>query len=64
MNVLDWAVFAGGWGDTMGMSELDEFVSQWLQPSAYSADIAPDGGDGVVDWKDVAAFGNNWLVGK
>ena len=65
VNFLDWSVLAGGWGDTTGMSELDDFVSQWLQPSAWCADIAPaPDGDGVVDWHDVAAFGNNWVAGE
>ena len=63
--MTDLVVFAGGLGDTMSMSELDEFVGQWLQLSAWCADIAPaPDGDVVVDWLDVAAFGNNWLMGK
>jgi hypothetical protein len=36
--------------------------NQWLQaPGAPSADIAPDGGDGVVDYLDVDVLTEHWL---
>jgi hypothetical protein len=61
VNFLDWAVFANDWqGDTV---QLSEFISQWLKPSVYNADIAPAGdGDGVVNMLDFAVFAENWLV--
>jgi len=60
VNFLDFAVFANSWqGD---MAQLSEFASQWLQPSAYCADIAPaPGGDGIVNFLDFAAFAEHWL---
>ena len=61
VNFIDWAVFANGWqGD---MVQLSEFISQWLQPSDYNADIAPaPNGDGIVNMLDFATMANNWLV--
>lgn len=62
INFVDWAVFANGWqGD---INDLSVFASQWLQWSAYNADIAPiPGGDGVVNVLDLAVFAENWLTG-
>ena len=44
---------------------MADFVDQWLESSSYSAevDIAPDSGDGVIDWFDIAVLVDNWLVG-
>ena len=40
-------------------------ASQWQGlPGVPSADIAPPGGDGVVDGKDLGMLGRNWLWGK
>jgi len=37
---------------------------QWMKtPGIPSADIAPPGGDGVVDWLDLDAQVDNWLAG-
>ena len=64
VNFLDWAVFADGWQDTTDMNDLSVFVDQWLQLSAYSADIAPaPDGDGIVNLLDFAALAENWLAG-
>ena len=51
--------------DGVDFVDFAVLASQWKDgPGVPSADIAPEGGDGVVDWKDVGVFGNNWLVGK
>lgn len=62
VNFLDYAEFANNWqGDT---NSLADFSSQWLESSAYCADIAPKpDGDGVVNMLDFAAFAENWLKG-
>jgi len=40
-------------------------AGQWLQsPSEPSADIAPPGGDGIVDMNDLALLVDSWLWGK
>jgi hypothetical protein len=43
--------------------DLAAFLEQWLQQSASCADIAPDGGDGMVNMLDFAALAGNWLNG-
>lgn len=49
---------------TVNKDDLLIFVSQWLEFSAYSADIAPaPDGDGIVDILDFAAFARDWLDG-
>jgi len=63
VNFLDWAVFANGWQDTKDINDLAVFTDQWLQFGAWCADIAPDKGDGVVDWFDLEAQVENWLAG-
>lgn len=64
VDFLDWAVFADGWQDTTYMSDLVVFADQWLQSSAYCADIAPaPGGDGVFTMPDLIKFAENWLTG-
>jgi hypothetical protein len=64
VNFIDYTVFADGWLRVNDMNDLADFASQWLKPSAYSADIAPPpGGDGVVNMLDFAIFAENWLKG-
>jgi hypothetical protein len=41
--------------------DLAAFVEQWLQPSTCRADIAPDGGDGIVNMLDFAVLTDNWI---
>jgi len=43
--------------------DLAVFLQQWLQHSASGADIAPDGGDGIVNMLDFAAIAEDWLQG-
>ena len=44
------------------MPDLGILTEQWLQaPSCPSADIAPPGGDGVIDFMDFAKLGSQWL---
>jgi len=38
-------------------------AGQWMQQGSYSADIAPDGGDGTVNWFDLKVLIDNWLEG-
>jgi PhoPQ-activated pathogenicity-related protein len=40
--------------------DLDVFADQWLQTGELSADVAPKGGDGAVDFLDFVTFGRNW----
>lgn len=48
VNLVDFAVLAG----------------QWLQEPGYpSADIAPAGGDGIVDFNDLGLMSQEWLMG-
>jgi hypothetical protein len=48
VDFADYAVLAG----------------QWRQPpGSPSADLAPGGGDGIVDWLDLKALCDNWLAG-
>jgi len=55
--------------DLDGDGDVDLFdfsilASQWQDvPGVPSSDIAPDGGDGVVDGKDLKIFTDNWLGG-
>jgi hypothetical protein len=48
VDMRDYAILAGQWR---------------AAPGEPSADIAPDGGDGIVEWLDVRALGGNWLAG-
>jgi len=64
VDFLDWAVFANGWYETTDMEDLSDFVGQWMRPSAYCMDIAPEpDGDGFVDMLDFAVLADNWLAG-
>jgi len=62
--------YAGNVADLDNDGDVDLFdfailASQWQDvPGLPSADIAPDGGDGVVDEKDLGIFCDNWLCGK
>jgi hypothetical protein len=45
-------------------TDFDDFITltnQWLWESNYSTDIAPFGGDGIVNILDFAAFAENWM---
>ena len=45
----------------VGLADFAVLANQWLQPPASpSADIAPPGGDGIVDINDLAALAENW----
>ncbi len=64
VNLLDWAVVAGGWDVTTDIDDVAVLAEQWLQLSAYCADIAPSpDGDGTVDWFDLKELADNWLEG-
>jgi hypothetical protein len=50
--------------DGVEMRDFAILGAQWRQPPGEpSADIAPDGGDGIVDRLDLAALADNWLEG-
>jgi hypothetical protein len=50
--------------DGVSMNDFAILAAQWKQPLAQpSADIAPDGGDGIVDWLDLAALADTYLSG-
>jgi hypothetical protein len=50
--------------DGVEMRDFAILAAQWQQPPGKpSADIAPNGGDGIVDGSDLAALVNNWLAG-
>ena len=50
--------------DGVDMRDFAVLGAQWrLPPDKPSADIAPNGGDGIVDGPDLAALVNNWLAG-
>ncbi len=52
INFVDWTRFANAWQSTG-----EPPSANWDQ----SCDIAPQGGDGVVDIKDINAFIDRWL---
>ena len=63
---LLWQVPAGDLICPYGIEMRDFAIlgAQWRQPPGEpSADIAPDGGDGIVNWLDLAALVDNWLAG-
>ena len=50
--------------DDVDLADFAILGAQWQQPPDQpSADIAPDGGDGIVDRFDLAALVDNWLAG-
>jgi len=59
VNFTDWATFANNWDGNY--AELSSFLACWLARSASQADIAPAGGDDVVDWQDLAILTKHWL---
>jgi len=61
VNVLDWSIFADGWGVTNDMYDLAEFVSQWPKTgqSYLITDIVPGSGDGIVNMLDFAVVADN-----
>ena len=61
---LSWQFLPGDFGcpDGVDISDLIILINQWLQaPGTPSADIAPPGGDGIVNFLDFAVFAENWL---
>jgi hypothetical protein len=45
--------------------DFEILARQWRQPPGEpSADIAPPGGDGIVDMDDLSVLVNSWLLGK
>ena len=61
-----WQPVLGDFGcpDGVDMRDFATLAAQWRQPPGEpSADIAPDGGDGKVDWFDLAVLAENWLAG-
>ncbi len=59
IDFCDWAHYASDWdGD---YSVLETFLTYWLARSARQADIAPLGGDDIVNWLDLKLFCENWL---
>jgi hypothetical protein len=51
--------------DGVDFVDYSILAGQWQQaPSVPSADIAPPGGDGVVNGKDLGLLGERWLWGK
>jgi hypothetical protein len=50
--------------DGVDMRDFAVLATQWrLPPAEPSADIAPKGGDNIVDRFDLAAMADNWLSG-
>lgn len=61
-----WQPVLGDFGcpDGVDMRDFAVVGAQWQQPpGSPSADIAPEGGDGIVNWLDLAAQVDNWLTG-
>jgi hypothetical protein len=50
---------------TVDYADLMLLVDQWLSsPGDPSADIAPDGGDGIVNFQDYAVLAGHWMEGR
>ncbi|MHC4572990.1 MAG: hypothetical protein ACYS76_02470 [Planctomycetota bacterium] len=67
VNFFDWAVFADCWREPYDMADLAVFAEQWLWVGASSdqigpVDMAPDGGDGIINLLDFAIFAQYWLL--
>jgi hypothetical protein len=70
-NLVDYPRLA--WEFTLGdficpdgveMRDYAVLAAQWRQPpNKPSADIAPEGGNDIVDGSDLAALVDNWLQG-
>jgi hypothetical protein len=61
-----WQPVLGDFGcpDGVDMRDFAVLAAQWrLPPAEPSADIAPNGGDNIVDRFDLAAMADNWLRG-
>jgi len=66
VNFFDWAVFADGWQDPYDIADLAVFAEQWLWVGASSEeidpiDMAPDGGDGIINLLDFAVCAEHWF---
>ena len=48
--------------DGVDMNDLEILTQAWLTDDS-AIDIAPPGGDGIVNFLDFAALANNWLAG-
>jgi len=67
VDLLDFAVFAANWNDppalapdgAVDMFDLMEMSADWLT-SGSPCDIAPAGGDGIVDLQDFAVLTAQW----
>ncbi|MBW8000594.1 MAG: S8 family serine peptidase [Planctomycetes bacterium] len=48
----------------VGMYDFSMMAAQWLESptTTPNADIAPPGGDGIVDFYDIALLAENWLL--
>ena len=60
---LIWQIPAGDFFCPNGVDFIDYSVlaTEWYIEMPEH-DIAPEGGDGVVDWQDLALFCENWLI--
>jgi len=58
---LNWQFLLGDFvcPDGVEINDLAALIEQWLLEK-LSADVAPDGGDGFVDFLDWAVFANGW----
>jgi hypothetical protein len=57
VNFMDFSIFANSWdGDYL---KLAEFMGEWLEYDAYSADITGD--DDYVNFLDFAVLAENWM---
>ena len=45
---------------SVDFSDLSILISYWLQ-NAPTVDIAPSGGDGIINLRDFAALAENWM---
>jgi len=49
--------------DGVEMNDLGALVEQWLRP-VLASDVAPEGGDGMVNFVDWVFFANEWQTGQ
>jgi len=47
--------------DGVQIEDVALMAHHWLQLGPHNTDIAPNGGDGQVDWFDLAFLGDSWL---
>ncbi|MBC8470372.1 MAG: FG-GAP repeat protein [Planctomycetes bacterium] len=75
IDFADFAIFAKNWlkyrisadinlDGNVNLIDFGILANQWYQPPHFpSADIAPDEGDGLVDYLDLAEIAEHWLEG-